>query len=633
MTLRIYLVFFLLFQSVLFAQDADYSTVAIPKELIENADAVLRLDKKEVTIASVKSMTIKTTRVVTVLNESGMGAVEAEEYFDKSDVVKSIEALVYDQHGTQIKKIKRKDFKEASISQGYSVSDTRILYMDYTPVQYPFTVVFTSESETENTAFIPQWSAVEGAYVSTEKAEISITCKPGLGFKSKEYNFEGSGVKKEQTETTLAYKAENIPASKREDYSPSYRKIAPYVVFGLEKFNLEGVEGKAATWEDFGSWYYNTLLVGTDELSPETIAKVKALTSAETDPLKKAKIVYEYMQSKTRYVSIQLGIGGWKPMLAKDVDRLGYGDCKALSNYTRAMLKAVGVESYYAVIYGSRDKRDITNDFVSMQGNHVILAIPYNDTLVWLECTSQQQPFGFQGDFTDDRFALLVKPDKGEIVKTHVYDCKGNTQESKGMYSISETGSIAAHVVITSKGIQYDNISYLESRSADERDKYYKSHLSTLNNMKLKKADLKNKKDSQEFIEDLTIESEGYCSKSGNRMMFAINAFNVYNKMPQRYRNRKNPFEINTGFYDTDEVTIALPAGFALEAMPENIVITDKFGEYKAEYSSPEPGKMLFKRSLLLNAGQYQSSEYENFRQFIEKIARNDNAKAVLVKT
>jgi hypothetical protein len=36
-----------------------------------------------------------------------------------------------------------------------------------------------------------------------------------------------------------------------------------------------------------------------------------------------------------------VGIGGFKPMPANDVDRLGYGDYKALSNYTQGTLEAV----------------------------------------------------------------------------------------------------------------------------------------------------------------------------------------------------------------------------------------------------------------------------------------------------
>jgi hypothetical protein len=60
-----------------------------------------------------------------------------------------------------------------------------------------------------------------------------------------------------------------------------------------------------------------------------------------------------------------------------DVDRLGYGDCKGLTNYTKALLEAVDVPSYNTILYGDSYKKDIESDFVSMQGNHMILAIPY----------------------------------------------------------------------------------------------------------------------------------------------------------------------------------------------------------------------------------------------------------------
>jgi transglutaminase-like putative cysteine protease len=631
MFLRISLFLMLVIQLNANAQE-DLTIPSIPKGLTEGANAVIRLDRTDITISSRRSMNIKERRVVTILNEMGMGYIRAAQYFDKSTSIKDIRAVVYNASGQEVKKIKEKDFKERAISEGSVITDNKLLYLDYTPVQYPFTIVYTSEIQTTNTAFIPRWSPVEGPYASVEKAVFTIKCDPDLGFRYKEYNFTDVKLDKQDVAGMLTLSASNIPAAKREDYAPSDEKMVPHVLFAIKKFHLEGVDGEADSWEAFGTWIYNSLLAGTDEISPETQAKIRALVANEADPLKKAKIVYEYVQAKTRYISIQLGIGGWKPMLAKDVDRLGYGDCKALTNYTRVLLKAVGVESYYTVIYGDTDKRDLTPDFVSMQGNHIILAIPDGGKYVWLECTSQVAPFGFQGDFTDDRMALLVKPEKSELVRTAIYDKKGNTQVSKGGYAITGNGGINGAVVITSKGTQYDNRYTLESKSKDELDEIYKKGFSHINNLKLKKTALKNNKDTQEFTEDIVLEAENYCSKSGERMMFAVNAFNQSSNIPQRYRDRKSPFEIPRGFYDTDEITIYLPRGFTMEAQPQNITITDKFGEYTAEYVMVSPEQMLFKRSLLINEGFYDSNEYENYRQFREKIARNDNAKVVLVK-
>ena len=628
---QLMLLLFVFFLSSSTAQE-NWPAVTIALELLENANAVIRLQKTDVTISSRKSMNIKQQRVVTVLNEHGLRYMRAYERFDNSTSVKAIEAVIYDGQGKEIKKIRRKDFNEHSISEGSLITDNRILELEYTPVAYPFTLVYNSETHTSDTAFIPAWSPVEGLFAAVEKSTVNITCAEDLGFRYKEYNSDTAKITKSGSGSSLSLTAENVPALKHEDYTPSLQNFSPYVLFAIDKFNLAGVNGEAKDWQSFGAWMYSSLLEGTDELHPSTIAAIQAKVGSETDRLKKSKIVYEYVQSKTRYISIQLGIGGWRPMLAKDVDRLGYGDCKALTNYTRALLKAVGVDSYYAVVYGDSSKKDIKDDFISMQGNHVILAIPHDGNYVWLECTSQLLPFGFQGDFTDDRFALLVKPDGAHVVRTRKFSVDESTQISKGNYVISETGGLVGSLNIRSKGLQYDSKYQLDGRSKEDLDKMYKESFGNINNLKLKKTGLTNNKDNQEFIEDLAVEAEGYCNKSGNKLIFAVNAFNQASHVPHRYRNRKNPFEISRGYYDADEVIIDLPAGFAIEAQPENIILNDKFGEYKTEYEMLDGNKMLFRRTLKVTQGFYGSIEYENYRSFMEKVARNDNAKLVLVK-
>ncbi|HEU4789401.1 MAG TPA: DUF3857 domain-containing protein, partial [Flavobacterium sp.] len=571
---------FLFTTTFLFAQKSDYSTVTLSDSLKENANAVVRLNQIDIVIASQRSMNIKNKRVVTVLNENGLDAIEAYENYDKSSSIKNILATIYDAFGKEIKKIKRGDFRDVSAVSGSTLfSESRYIYLYYTPIQYPFTVVFESETETSNTAFIPQWMPLNDYAISIEKSILNISYPSSLGFKYKEFNFSNFNIKKTiETSTQLSYITSKMLAQKEETVSPSISCLFPRVMMGLELFHLEGVDGTAKTWTEFGKWYSEKILQGTTDLSEETKVKIKALVGAETDPIKKAQIIYKYVQEKSRYVNISIGIGGWKPMQAGDVDRLGYGDCKALSNYTKALLSAVNVPSYNVILYGNPRKRDIETDFVSMQGNHMILAIPNKDKYVFLECTSQVDPFGYQGTFTDDRNVLVVKPDGGEIVRTKIYEDTGNTQVSKGTYSIAENGDLSGKVGIVSEGTQYNQKFNNEKLSPAEIEKFYKDYWSTINNLKIKKITFKNDSDKISFTENAEISAVNYGNVSINKMMFAVNAFNPLNQSVKRIRNRKNPLEIQRGYVDIDEIEIALPGNFSIEFLPGNVEINEKFG-------------------------------------------------------
>lgn len=617
------------------AQKSDYSVLLITDSLKQNANAVVRLDQMDINIASQRSMNIKTQRIVSVLNEKGLNDIDAYHHYDKTTSIKNIEAVVYDAMGSEIKKLKRKDFRDESAVSGSTLfSDNRVLYLDYTPISYPFTIVYTCEVETSNTAFIPQWYFIGGYYLSVEKSILNVTFPKELGFKKKEFRFSDFNIKKtSETDTGLSYTAANIVAQKQEDMSPSYGDLFPKVLMGLENFHLEGVDGKATTWEAFGKWYGEKILNGTTILPEETKVKIKALVGDEKDPVKKAKIIYDYVQKKSRYVNIAVGIGGWKPMLASDVDRLGYGDCKALSNYTKALLQVVDVPSYNTILYGDRYKSDIQSDFVSMQGNHMILAIPNNNNYIWLECTSQVDPFGYQGTFTDDRDVLVVKPEGGEIIRTKIYEDKGNTQEGKGTYTIDENGNFSGSLKIASQGSQYSLKSRVETMQPNEKEEHYKEYWDNINNLKLGKITFTNDKENTCFTENVQISASNYGVISGNKMIFVVDAFNQYTGNVKRIRNRKNPFQIQRGYLDTDEIEISLPAGYSIEFLPSNYELKGKFGEYKTELIKKENNKLTYKRLMFLNKGKYSNKEYDEYRVFMEQISRNDNAKIILVKS
>lgn len=627
--------FLLLFSStLLLAQKSEYNTLSIADSLKENANAIVRLNQIDITISSQRNMNIKTKRVVTVLNEKGIGEIEATEYYNKTSSVKNIEASVFDGLGIEIKKIKRKEFKDQSAVSGSTLfSDDRIIYLDYIPIQYPFTIIYESEVESSNTAFIPQWYPLGDYFVSVEKSVLNVNYLSTLGFKKMESNFSNFKIDKTvDSSTQLCYIATNIMAQKEEDYSPGFTTIFPKVMMGLENFHLENVDGNAKTWATFGQWYSDKILSGTTELSEETKSKMKSLVGDEKDPIKKAKLIYNYVQQKSRYVNISIGIGGWKPMLAADVDRLGYGDCKALTNYTKALLSAVDVPSYNTILYGSPRKRNIEPDFVSMQGNHMILSIPNGDNYIWLECTSQDAPFGYQGTFTDDRDVLIMKPEGGKIVRTKIYQDKDNTQISKGKFSLSQTGDFLGKIIVDSEGSQYNQKSAIENFQPLDKEAYYKKYWDNINNLKIEKITFTNDKERVVFSENAEISAVNYGSVSENKIMFVVNAFNQITGNVKRIRNRKNPFEIQRGYVDEDEIEVGLPSGFSIEFLPSNFELKTKFGEYKTEIIKKGNNNLVYKRMMFLKKGLYSNKEYDEYRLFIEQISRNDNAKIILTK-
>ena len=96
-------------------------------------------------------------------------------------------------------------------------------------------------------------------------------------------------------------------------------------------------------------------------------------------------------------------------------------------------------------------------------------------------------------------------------------------------------------------------------------------------------------------------------------------------------RNRVNTVSINRGYYDEDSITYEIPAGYKL-TIPSNTKIIEKpFGKYTAA-ASIEGNTVIYKRTMLLNEGNYKAEEYQHLVDFFQAIADADNLELVLNK-
>lgn len=622
------IVFLIIFLGINFANSQNIKIPEITPELKENANTIKISDFQTVEYKSYNKVNVSNKYVVLVLNEIGFNNLDLSENYDKSNKIKKLNVNIYNSNGGKVKYFLKENFKDRSLLDDSTMfSDSRILYLDYTPTVYPFFLEYECVIESVNTAFLKAWMPISNLNETVLTSTLEIIKNPDFEVNLKLQKLEEFNVEKLDSATKTVFTAKNIMAVKPEA-NADYSKEFPMVKMYLRKASLEGYELNMSSWSEFGKMYYDYFIKNNSTISEKTKLKLDEIISVNDSKVDKIKKIYKYVQDNTRYVSVQVGVGGWKPMEVSDVEKYGYGDCKALSNFTRSLLKAYDIESYYTVIYGG-DKRKLDEEIISMQGNHAILSVPNDENYIFLECTSQTNPFSYLSDFTSNRNALIIKPDGAEIVKTSEYKTESNTQQTKSQIVVLENGAISGNAEIISKNIQYKNVSHLESKSLKEQTDYYKSHFDHLNNFSFSNLKLNNNKENFSFSEAFNFKADNYCEKSLNSIILPLNVLNRYSSIPLKYRNKKFSFEIEYGFIDADEIEITLPPNYSITQLPEKISIKDKFGEYNASVIF-EKNKLIYKRKLTINDGVYAKDDYEAYRKFKEQISKSDNLKIII---
>ncbi len=610
-----------------------YSAYSIPKEFTTNANSVIVDENITIDVSEVGIKNIKTKRVTTVLNKAGFKDARCYAGYDKTTKIKKLEAFIYNAYGVEIKHIKKKGFVDISAVSDISIyEDHRVKYLSYTPTQYPFTIVFVSETEDNSTGFIPSWYPINNYSSSVISSKYTLLFSPENKPRMRTKNVEGFGIEISETPTKFVCLAKKLKPIKFEKYAPSITKIVPSVSFALNHFSLKGVRGYASNWKEFGAWMQNQLLSKTGKLPEATISEIKNLTAGYPTNIEKARVVYDYLQKKVRYVSIQVGIGGWKPMQLEDVDKLSYGDCKALTNYTKAMLDAVGIPSYYTLLYAGDEEISIDKDFARIEGNHAMLGIPDNNEIIWLECTSQTNPFGYNGNFTDNRDVLAITPEGGKIVHTTTYPLNKNKQLTNASIILESTGSLSALLTTQYTGLKYDDVYYLSKKEKDFIENHYKEKWSYLNGLSLQKTNFTDDRESITFTENIQLNVTNYCSKIGGNLLLAPNVFNRKTTIPPSIKNRKQKIEVIKEFIEEDSLTFTLPDGYKIEKSPKETTITNKFGTYQIQFKTTN-NTLTYYRKYIQKKGIFPAIDYQEFRDFKKKIVKLDKLKILVIQT
>jgi hypothetical protein len=614
----------------------NYDVSLIPKHLLPYASSVVRTDDLSVVIEDYDNTFVHEKMAVTILNKNGDDMARVVLFYNKSNVIKNVKGLLYDEYGKQIGKFSEGNFEDESAWDGFSLFlDTRVKH--YTPAitTYPYTIVYEYDMRLKQSLNLPEWQPNPHFGVAIEKSSFEFSCKPEFHIRYKETNFSG----KVETTTgpkglkTYSWHEDNLKAVKKEPLSPYSGNYLTSVKIAPEKFIYEGLSGTFENWKDLGKWEYDKLVASRQQLPTETMEHIREITKDISDPKLKAKKVYEYMQDKTHYVSVQIGIGGYQPFLASDVDQQNYGDCKALVNYTQALLKAINIESYYCVVEaGENYKVSMMNDFATMeQGNHIILCLPFKNDTTWADCTSQTIPFGYLGGFTDDRTVLACTPEGGKLLHTPKYTADNNRESRKADFIVNENGELSGRMSTMFKGVDYEDRSFLVGETQDEQVKRLKK-IYPINNLNIDKVEFKRYKSADPAVtETIQLHARDYASAAGGKLFFMLNSFDRAGRPPPQVQNRVNDVYINRGYTEEDEITYTLPQGYRLEKTPFNYSVNKPFGSFSVSMAV-NGDKLIYKRRFKVIDGTYSKETYQDLIDFYQTAYDADEYTVSLVK-
>jgi transglutaminase-like putative cysteine protease len=619
------------------AGDPKFPVSAIPDELKKNADVVFREDQMTFTISSKSRASLHVYEVVTIFNDKGRRYATKVIGYDKLSKISSFKAVAYDANGNVLKKLKSSEIHDQSAFDGFSLySDNRLKAAELTQGTYPYTVEFEYEVEYKYLFMIPGYVLLPEERMSVQHSSYELIYPKELKPRFKTLNLEKEPtitLMKDGSEATR-WEFENVMPVKFEPNGPPHADLVSSIMVAPTTFEFDGYLGSMNSWDEFGIWI-SSLNKGRNELTEETKQKVLQLTAGKKTTEEKVKAIYEYMQNKTRYVSIQLGIGGFQPFEASVVDQTGYGDCKALSNYMVSMLEVAGIKAHYALIRAGRGAPEMKEEFPSSQFNHAVAAVPNGKDTIWLECTSQISPFGYAGTFTGDREALIITDKGAQVVKTTSYPEELNTQNRSADVYVTLTGDAKAKIKTIYSGLQYenDNLDGILNNQYDLQKKWVMNttDIPSFDVNSFKFENKKNKIPSAVVSLDLSLRK--LASVSGKRLMLSPNLMNRSKFIPEKLEKRKTEIIEDFGYIDNDTIRYHVPDEIYPEVLPQPVKISSRFGEYESTYTLDQ-GLIVYTRKLKINKGRFPANTYQEFVDFYKSVNRADNAKLVfLTKT
>ena len=456
---------------------------------------------------------------------------------------------------------------------------------------------------------------IESAIVLDEQLEISVPHEREIKLKSQKIQ---PTTREENSRRIYTWKTSNLESVSAEEQKKarSYdanRGLLPPPDVLISSFR---------TWEEVGRWY-DSLQQGKIQPSPEVKAKAEELTKGLVDDDAKLRAIYNYVSLHSRYVAISFGIGRYQPHAAAEILGNQYGDCKDKHTLLAALLSAVGIRAYPALI---NNQTVVVEDVPSPgQFNHVISVVAKGSTLSWMDTTSEVAAIGYLVYPLRGKPALVIMPDEVAFQTTPASPPFTNNRTGKVTAKIDADGTLQGHVEIMNRGDYelYDRYSFRRWPESQWKDLVQKTSYAgqlgaTISNIRISPPE----KTEEPFTLTYDYNWKDFAGGDKHRFAVPLSPFGIPEVKDEDLK-RTTPLWLGYAGEYLSESRIELPKGWSATP-PAPIDLKESFAEFQAS-SEVQEGVLITKRRLLLKASDVTPDQLKSYKTFQKVISDDHN--------
>jgi hypothetical protein len=457
-----------------------------------------------------------------------------------------------------------------------------------------------------------------------------------FGMRVQPFHSQNSPFQKEKDgfyRTTL----QNVPAFREEPRMPPEYAVRPWLlVYYSEDTKLD----PGSFWTQYGKRSYESSKSAMKVSNEVKQATASAIGDAST-PEEKLRRIFEFCRSQIKNINDDAsGITNeerakWKDnKTPADTLKRGMGTGFDIDCLFAAMATAAGFDARIARLANRSDTFFDINFPDDYFINSYNIAVKVGDDWRFYDPATTFLPYGmlrWQEEGTD---ALISDPKEPLFVKTPLSPPDKSLEKRTATLTLSEDGTLEGEVRIEYTGhLGSDKKEYNDDESPAEREETLRARIKAqMSTAELSNIRIENVTDPvKPFVYAYHIRVPGYAQRTGKRFFFQPAFFQRGASPLFPTSQRQHEIYFHYPWSEQDEVTINLPAGFALDNGDAPAGINGgEISQYNIKIGVTKDGRTLvYQRNFFFGGGQsglrFPVASYAKLKNLFDEMHKRDN--------